>query len=67
MPQNIENNPMQSNGVSLAAMLSLSPQKHFDTSGKSVALIHHPANCKTPMTLPDGRPMVGPMRGSIQS
>jgi hypothetical protein len=33
--QNIENNPMQSNKVSLAWMLS--PQKPFDTSGKSPA------------------------------
>jgi hypothetical protein len=33
--QNIQNNPMQSNKVSLAWMLS--PRKHFDTSGKSPA------------------------------
>jgi hypothetical protein len=27
--------------------------KTFDTSGKSAALFHHHAICKTPMTLPD--------------
>src|SRR6267378_3987437 len=31
----------------------LSLRKHFDTSGKSVALFHHRAICKTPMALPD--------------
>jgi hypothetical protein len=41
--QNIENNPMQSSMVSLAWMLSAIPRKHFDTSGKSVALSHHHA------------------------
>jgi hypothetical protein len=29
------------------------PAKTFDTSGKSAALIHHHAICKTPMALPD--------------
>src|SRR6267143_3219987 len=31
----------------------LSLRKHFDTSGKSVALFHHRAICKTPVVLPD--------------
>jgi hypothetical protein len=35
--QNIENNPMQRNKRSPAWMLC--PRKHFDTSGKSLALI----------------------------
>ena len=34
--------------------LSESCEKHFDTSGKSAALFHHRAICKTPMALPDG-------------
>jgi hypothetical protein len=29
------------------------PRKHFDASGKSAALFHHRAICKTPMALPD--------------
>jgi len=33
--------------------LSESREKHFDTSGKSEALFHHRAICKTPLTLPD--------------
>jgi hypothetical protein len=28
------------------------PRKHFDTSGKSAALLHHHAISKTPMALP---------------
>jgi hypothetical protein len=28
-------------------------RKHFDTSGKSGALFHYRAICKTPMALPD--------------
>jgi hypothetical protein len=28
-------------------------EKHFDTSGKSAALFHHRAICKTPLALPD--------------
>src|ERR1700687_726874 len=31
------------------------PAKTFDTSGKSAALIHHHAICKTPMALPSNR------------
>jgi hypothetical protein len=27
------------------------PRKHFDTSGKSAALFHHHAICKTPVAL----------------
>jgi hypothetical protein len=38
---------MQSSMVSLAWMLSAIPRKHFDTSGKSAALLHHHAICKT--------------------
>jgi hypothetical protein len=34
-------------------MLWAIPRKHFDTSGKSAALLHHHAICKTPMDLPD--------------
>jgi hypothetical protein len=50
--QNIENNPMQSSMV-VAGMDALSTlRKHFDTSGKSAALFHHRAICKTPMALP---------------
>ena len=29
------------------------PRKHFDTSGKSPARLHHPGICRTPMTLAD--------------
>jgi hypothetical protein len=29
------------------------PRKHFDTSGKSAALFHHHAICKTPTALPN--------------
>jgi hypothetical protein len=51
--QNIENNPMQSNRGSLAWMLY--PRKHFDTSGKSAALLRRRAICKTPLSLPNNR------------
>jgi hypothetical protein len=51
--QNIENNPMQSSLPSPAWMLERSERKHFDTSGKSPALFHHHAICRTPMVLPD--------------
>ena len=38
----------------VAGMDALSdPAKHFDTSGKSAALFHHRAICRTPMALPD--------------
>ncbi|MFZ2154500.1 MAG: hypothetical protein WAV72_00050, partial [Bradyrhizobium sp.] len=37
--QNIENNPMQSNKGSPAWMLC--PRRHFDTSGKSPALLQY--------------------------
>jgi len=38
----------------VAGMDALSTlRKHFDTSGKSAALFHHRAICKTPMALPD--------------
>ena len=40
---------------SLAWMLSATPRKHFDTSGKSAALFHHRAICKTPIALPKNR------------
>jgi len=44
---------MQSSVV-VAGMDALSTlRKHFDTSGKSAALLHHRAICKTPMALPD--------------
>src|SRR6266478_366564 len=44
---------MQSSMV-VAGMDALSTlRKHFDTSGKSAALFHHRAICKTPMALPD--------------
>jgi hypothetical protein len=36
--QNIENNPMQSR---MAAATYAIPRRHFDTSGKSPAIIHH--------------------------
>jgi len=36
--------------------LSESLRKHFDTSGKSAALFHRRAICKTPMALPDNGP-----------
>src|SRR5882762_11741924 len=44
---------MQSS-VAVAGMdaLSESPRKHFDTSGKSAALFHHRAICKTPWPCP---------------
>jgi hypothetical protein len=51
--ENVENNPMQSSMVSLARMLRAIPRKHFDTSGKSAALFHRRAICKTPMALSD--------------
>jgi hypothetical protein len=50
--QNIENNPMQSNKGPLAWMLY--PRKHFDTSGKSPALLQHRATFKPLMALPNG-------------
>jgi hypothetical protein len=34
----------------------LGRKKHFDTSGKSPALLHHHAISKTPMALPTNRP-----------
>jgi hypothetical protein len=37
-------------------------QKHFDTSGKSPAQLHHRAICKTP-TAPPGTGLVGAMAG----
>jgi hypothetical protein len=37
--QNIENNPMQSKSWALEPLNV--PRKHFDTSGKSTALLHH--------------------------
>ena len=44
---------MQSSMV-VAGMDALSTlRKHFDTSGKSAALFHHRAICKTLMALPD--------------
>jgi hypothetical protein len=44
---------MQSSMV-VAGMDALSTRrKQFDTSGKSAALFHHRAICKTPMDLPD--------------
>jgi hypothetical protein len=50
--QNIENNPMQSSMVAAGMdALSYPCKKHFDTSGKSGALFHHRAICKTPMAL----------------
>jgi hypothetical protein len=48
--QKIENNPMQrkepfeKKGV---AGIDVTPQKRFDTSGKSAAHLHHRAICKT--------------------
>ena len=42
---------MQSKIGSLAWMFWSDPAKHFDTSGKSPALFHHHAICKTPMVL----------------
>jgi hypothetical protein len=45
--QNIENNPMQSKNPGPPAWLPRPiPRKHFDTSGKSAAQLHHPAICK---------------------
>ena len=42
---------MQSNGWSLARMLLSDAAKPFDTSGKSGALAHHRAICRTSMAL----------------
>ena len=42
----------------------LSLRKHFDTSGKSGALFHHRAICKTPMALPDNG-LFGAIAGKI--
>jgi hypothetical protein len=39
--ENIENNPMQS---SMVRPFERSPQKHFDTSGKSPAYLHRRKN-----------------------
>jgi hypothetical protein len=39
-------------------------RKHFDTSGKSGALFHHRAICKTPMALPDNG-LFGAIAGKI--
>jgi hypothetical protein len=39
--------------VSLVRMLWAIPKKHFDTSGKSPALVHLRAICKTSMALPN--------------
>jgi hypothetical protein len=52
--KNIENNPMQSSMVVAGMDASSDPEKTFDTSGKSPALIHHRAILKSPMALPDG-------------
>jgi hypothetical protein len=50
--QNIENNPMQSSRSPPPAWMPRAiPRKHFDTSGKSGALIHRRAICKTSMAL----------------
>jgi hypothetical protein len=38
------------------------PAKTFDTSGKSPALFHHHAICKTPMALP-GNGLFGAIAG----
>jgi hypothetical protein len=46
--QNIENNPMQSS-LAVAGMRDLA--KTFDTSGKSPAIFHHRAICKTQTNL----------------
>jgi hypothetical protein len=45
-------------------VLSESRRKHFDTSGKSGALFHHRAICKTPMALPDNG-LFGAIAGKI--
>jgi hypothetical protein len=42
------------------------PAKTFDTSGKSAALIHHHAICKTPMALPDNG-LFGAIAGRFRS
>ncbi|NOJ38412.1 hypothetical protein [Bradyrhizobium australiense] len=39
--------------------------KHFDTSGKSRALLDHCAICKTPLRLPD-RGLFGAIAGKIR-
>jgi hypothetical protein len=53
---------MQSSMV-VAGMDALSTlRKHFDTSGKSAALLHHRAICKTPMALP-GNGLFGAIAG----
>jgi hypothetical protein len=44
---------MQSSMVSPARMFWVIRRKHFDTSGKSPAVLYHHAICKTPMVLPD--------------
>src|SRR5207244_5959884 len=43
-PKNIENNPMQS-----SRRPAWIPRKQVDTSGKSLAFLHHPAILKTPV------------------
>jgi hypothetical protein len=49
----------------VAGMDALSTlRKHFDTSGKSGALFHHRAICKTPMALPDNG-LFGAIAGKI--
>jgi hypothetical protein len=40
------------------------PAKHFDTSGKSGALFHHRAICKTPIALPNSE-RFGAIAGKI--
>jgi hypothetical protein len=46
--QNIENNPMQRKepieNTGVVGVDMLPAKKHFDTSGKSPAHLHHPAN-----------------------
>jgi hypothetical protein len=51
---------MQSNKLSLAGMLG--PQKHFDTSGKSLALFQHRAVFKSRA---DALVYFGPKRGQF--
>jgi hypothetical protein len=43
---------MQSSTVVAGTDALSDPAKTFDTSGKSPALFHHHAICKTPMALP---------------
>src|ERR1700688_613878 len=53
---NVGSNPMGSfswKRSSSMEALTDPPRKHFDTSGKSAALLHHRTICKTPMALPD--------------